>query len=347
MGGYDGAIGLLHYNRDTGPAQVGGRHGQARCPLRLGDTEEPTVKDLGVGRWAEAGRVRDMLRAAGDVPGFAPVDFLSHRRRALELVRLGRAGLFLDIDGTLAPIVADPQAAAISLPVRRALASLAQRMPVVVASGRSARDAHRMVGIDTVSYFGNHGLEHWEHGSVTVLPEAEGFAGQMARLARSLRLRVRSLEGVSVEDKGATLSVHYRQAPDTEVARQAVLELVAGAWEAQGLRCREGKMVVEVRPPVDVDKGGALRTAVQRWHLRSVLVFGDDRTDVDAFRVAHELARDDGLHALAVAIVGMHAPADVLLAADYHLQDVGAMETFLIWLARQRPDAVERGRRGC
>ena len=134
-----------------------------------------------------------------------------------------------------------------------------------------------MVGIDAVSYFGNHGLERWEHGCVTLLPEVAGFAGQMARLASSLEQGVGSLEGVSVEDKGATLSVHYRRAPDAEAARQAILGLVAACGEARGLRCREGKMVVEVRPPVDVDKGGALRTAVQRWHLRSVLVFGDDR----------------------------------------------------------------------
>lgn len=259
-------------------------------------------------------------------------DLLQHRTEALSLLGRSPACIFTDIDGTLSPIVADPRAAAVPDATRSALAALAERTAVVALTGRSVADARRMLGLDAVVYSGNHGAEWWERGSARVEPAAEPYLERVREIAQAAERGV-ATAGVLIEDKGASLSVHYRNAARPEAARSAILDFL-GAYAA-GMTVREGKMVVEVRPPVALSKGEAVRSYIQRQGVAAAIALGDDRTDAEAFAVLREMREEGSVRGLCVAVATGDAPAELLESADYALADAGAVGRFLIWLSSE------------
>jgi trehalose 6-phosphate phosphatase len=206
-----------------------------------------------------------------------------------------RAALLLDVDGVLAPIVPRPEDAAVPPETRAELERLAGRYALVACvSGRAGADAARIVGVEGIRYVGSHGLE--------LDPEAERWRGRLREFAATADW--------PVEDKGLTVSFHYRGAPD-EAAARAVLERVAERARATGLRARFGRKVLELVPPVDADKGTAVRALLAETGLRRALYAGDDTTDLDAFRAL------DGLElAVRVAVASEEGPPELERAAD-------------------------------
>jgi len=207
----------------------------------------------------------------------------------------GQAAVLLDVDGTLAPIVDRPEDARVPEETRRVLARLAGRYALVACiSGRPGGDVERLVGVPGVAIVGEHGLE--------LEPEAGIWADRIAAFA----------SGVDwpAEQKPLSASFHFRRADD-EAAARAYLTRVAEQASAAGLVPRWGRMVLEVRPPVEAHKGTAVRALVTRAGVARALYAGDDRTDVDAF---HGL---DGLElAIRVAVRSAEAPPELLAAAD-------------------------------
>src|ERR1700751_4531770 len=125
-----------------------------------------------------------------------------------------RVALFLDFDGTLAPIVADPANAQMSDAVRDALRGLVERDSIVttIISGRAVEDLYVRIRVENLIYSGNHGLEIFGRGLRFVEPEADSRRDHLRRLTELLNGRLRQIEGVLVEDKGLTTSIHFRQA---------------------------------------------------------------------------------------------------------------------------------------
>ena len=206
-----------------------------------------------------------------------------------------RAALLLDVDGVLAPIVERPEDARVPDETRAELERLAGRYALVgCVSGRTSEDARRVVGLDDLVYVGTHGLE--------LAPDAGRW--------RSAVHEVASETDWPVEDKGLTVSFHYRDVEDEEAA-VARLEQVAENAVAKGLKARWGRKVLEVLPPVDANKGTAVRALLDEHGLRRALYAGDDTTDLDAF------AALDGLDAaVRIAISSAEAPSDLGRAAD-------------------------------
>jgi trehalose-phosphatase len=198
--------------------------------------------------------------------------------------------LMLDIDGTLAPIAPHPSLARVPAETRRVIASLVARPQVIVAlvSGRGAQDARRLVGVEKLWTIGNHGAELMTpDGDISVDAAVASYAAPMAQTAAALGPLLDPLRGVVLENKTWTLSVHYRMADDGVLPRlRGVVDRVVAR---NGLRVTEGRMVLEIRPPVAVDKGTAIeRLAGDLGALRdgaSLLFAGDDTTDEDAFRL--------------------------------------------------------------
>ena len=205
------------------------------------------------------------------------------------------AAILLDVDGTLAPIVARPELAAVPDETRRAVERLAGRYPLVACiSGRTGADAKRLVGVDDAVYVGVHGLE--------LAPEAEAWRGPLHEFAESVDW--------PIEDKGLAVVFHYREAAD-EAAARAELERVAARARALGLRATFGRKVLEVRPPIPADKGTAVQMLLSQRGLRRALYAGDDATDLDAFRGL------DGLDlAVRVAVASDEGPPELRGAAD-------------------------------
>jgi trehalose 6-phosphate phosphatase len=206
-----------------------------------------------------------------------------------------RAAIVLDVDGTLAPIVRRPDEAAVPDETRRELERLVARYALVACvSGRTGEDARRLVGVAGVRYVGSHGLE--------LAPEADRWRDEIHRFAASVDW--------PVEDKGLTVSFHYREAENEDEALE-YLERVAERARAAGLVPRFGRKVLELRPPVDADKGTAVTQLLGDAGLRRALYAGDDTTDIDAFRAL------DGLElGIRVAVSSDEAPSELVIAAD-------------------------------
>jgi trehalose 6-phosphate phosphatase len=206
------------------------------------------------------------------------------------------AGLFLDFDGVLAPIVDRPDDAQPPEEARRELARLAQRYALVaVVSGRGGDDVRRRVGVEGVVAVGSHGLE--------LDPEAEAWRDRIDAFALTV-------EWPDVERKTLTVAFHYRTATD-EVGARAALEDVAKRARAAGLRASFGRKVLEILPPLEANKGTAVRSLLAERELRRALVAGDDTTDLDAFRAL------DGLElAVRVAVAADESPPELRAAAD-------------------------------
>lgn len=206
-----------------------------------------------------------------------------------------RAAILLDVDGTLAPIVARPEDARVPESTRQELGRLAGSYALVACvSGRPRAEVDRMVGVAGVAIVGEHGLE--------LAPEAAAWADRIARFARDVDW--------PAERKPLSVSFHFRRADD-EAAARAYLTRVADLAAREGLVPRWGRMVLEVRPPVPANKGTAVQALVTRAGVARALYAGDDRTDLDAFH---------GLDALElgvrVAVRSHEAPAELLAAAD-------------------------------
>ncbi len=206
-----------------------------------------------------------------------------------------RAAILLDVDGTLAPIVPRPGDASVPDDTRAEVSRLANRYGLVACvSGRTGEDAHRLVGVEGVRYVGVHGLE--------LEPEAANWRERIHSFASGLDW--------PVEDKGLTVSFHYRQADDEDAALE-YLEEVAERARREGLVPRFGRKVLEVRPPVRADKGTAVRHLLDEAGLQRALYAGDDTTDLDAFRALNGLEV-----AVRVAVSSDEAPDELVRDAD-------------------------------
>jgi trehalose 6-phosphate phosphatase len=242
--------------------------------------------------------------------------------------------VLLDVDGTLAPIAARPEAAAVPAETSQCVAAIAAGDNVVVAlvSGRAAADARRMVRVANTWVIGNHGYEIVSpDGDSLVDPQVEPYRSIVAQAERRLSTRLAQVPGIIVEDKRWTLSIHYRLADEAVVPR--VRTLVEETAQSLGLRVTEGKMVLEVRPPARVDKGTAVLTLATRLNgltdEASIVFIGDDRTDEDAFRALRHRQR----RAVTVRV----APDERLgTAAEFAVADPPEVLGFLEWLREAR-----------
>jgi trehalose 6-phosphate phosphatase len=240
--------------------------------------------------------------------------------RALALARQALAaepaGLLTDFDGTLSPIVHDPFMAGLVDGADGALSALAERLAVVaIITGRLPLDARRLIGVPGVLIVGNHGTEWLEPDAseATVAPGAEAIGNAV----ETALARVPPMPGVVADHKGVSASVHYRQAPDPEAARTAILEAL-GDVEPLGLRIGHGRRIIEIRASALGDKGTAARAIIERFDLRGALVMGDDTTDLDMFETVARLRGDGRLRAAIVAVGGSdrEVPPEVTAGAD-------------------------------
>jgi trehalose 6-phosphate phosphatase len=219
-----------------------------------------------------------------------------------------RAAILLDVDGVLAPIQARPEQAHVPPAARTEVERLAARYALVACiSGRTGDDARRMVGVEGVVYVGAHGLE--------LEPEAAEWSERIREFGRSVDW--------PVEDKGLTVSFHYREAEDEEEALEYLRE-VADRARAAGLVPRFGRKVLELRPPIEAHKGTAVRRLLAERDLSRALYAGDDTTDVDAFRALEDLELG-----IRVAVSSDEAPDELVDEADVVVDSPAAVVELL------------------
>ena len=229
------------------------------------------------------------------------------------------AAVLLDLDGTLAPIVSRPEGTALSDRARAALERVVATYSLTaIVTGRQSTVAREIVGIDEITYAGIHGFELLLPGAEEAGP-SPGLAGhgEDARaFAKGLDRKVLGTAGVRFEDKGPIIGLHWRGAAD-EVAAEALLEEVAADASVAGLVVHRGRKVLELRPPVRIDKGTAVEALIAEAGARLALYAGDDRTDLDAFAALDRLAGDGRLDlAVRVGVDSDEGPEEIVNDAD-------------------------------
>jgi len=198
-------------------------------------------------------------------------------REVLDTFTRTRLLLAFDFDGTLAPIVRDPAAAAMRPSTRRLLARVARLYPCAVISGRSREDTlGRLAGVALRAVIGNHGAETGRSRGGTDRQHARDVKRWQASLERVLAAGGPAVEGVWIEDKRLSLSVHYRRSPRKPEARQAILSAIAPLGPS---RVIGGKQVVNLMPEGAPHKGTALERVRVRLGCDTALYVGDDETD--------------------------------------------------------------------
>ena len=258
-----------------------------------------------------------------------------------QVLSAGRVGLFSDFDGTLTPLFDDPRDTVLSPAMRDTLSELSKNMELVaVVSGREAIVLREMIGLKSVTYIGNHGLEEWKAGGEQPEYEAresDGFVEEVEKGVEGI-----GVSGLTVENKSLSVAVHYRNAQNPTAARSALSQVLKPLAAARGLEIREGKMVIEIGPGAGVNKGTAVGRLAREYELNAAIVLGDDVTDCDAFDALHGLVCEGGLKGAAVAVVDEETPEAVLRKADYRLSGSEEVEEFLRWIVAYASPRAER-----
>ena len=258
----------------------------------------------------------------------ALLDLLEDPTPALLALAERPAGLFVDFDGTISRLAPTPGEAIASPGAVRSLERLSSRLAVVcILSGRRAQDIRDKVNLRGVLYVGNHGAESIDGDDHSVSPLAQQYHGVIESLLRELRGQAH-VDGMIWEHKGASAAVHYRAADDPEAARRRLASALEKVG-ASGLQTFWGKMILEIRPPVGLHKGHAIRSVVEQHGLRGAVFLGDDSTDVDGMEALADLGRSGQVRGCGVAVVDEGTPHALLDAADYRLDGVSGVETLL------------------
>ena len=258
-------------------------------------------------------------------------NILEEKEKFFEKIGNKEPVLFLDYDGTLSPIVNDPDAALLSEKNRNLLVKLAQMMPVAVISGRDHKDLRSKVEIANLYYAGSHGFEITGPDNLKMTHESEKeITPALDAAEQALKENLNSILGVKVERKKYAIAVHYRNADEKDVPfiNESVDKVIKGQ---KNLKKGTGKKIVELKPALNWHKGYAVKWLLEQMNWNTVnhlpIFIGDDITDEDAL----ETVRASGIGIL----VGVHGEKT---SANYKLDDTDEVTAFLEELISRSSD---------
>ena len=261
-----------------------------------------------------------------------PPNILECLDEVLPVVQVSRLGLVLDFDGTISELVQNPRDAVISDQCASALRQLIPAIALVsVVSGRPASDLHQRVGLEGAVYVGHHGAEFLAGDRPETVPEAAEYVERIREVFEALR-EASNPAGVYWENNELSATVHFRQATNPDEAQESIQRVLGSLPRASDVEAFWGKLVLELRAPVGIDKGSALRKLAAEHALDGVIFLGDDTTDIDALKMLRELRRESTLRGVGVGVVYEDSPEELYAVADYTLRGVKHVGAFLRWL---------------
>jgi trehalose 6-phosphate phosphatase len=211
------------------------------------------------------------------------------------------------------------------MPILEELSDCLQR--VVIISGRDTDFLVSRLPLARALFIGNHGLEERDAGGSRVVEAAQPYLAPLQRAADALAaLPQTHAPGILIERKRATVSVHFRKAADPPAAGAALQPALEEIARREQLQLRPGRMVWELRPPIELDKGEVLRRLAAATQPAGIIYVGDDRTDADAFSA---LKRMTGIRALAVGVRSAEVPDDVFSGCDLMVDGVPGVTQLL------------------
>jgi len=253
----------------------------------------------------------------------------NHLDSITEALRQPPFGLITDVDGTISPTAPTPGQAKVSPACRRHLALLCQQISLVAAvSGRPAAEVKEMVKVRGMVYIGNHGLERLVKDRVELTKDARGYL-ELVQSAIGELSRLLTMEGLIIENKGITATVHYRRSPDPGLAEKHILAAIKDSTQVKQLQVMPGRMAINLLPPVAANKGTATLELITEYHLRRGIYLGDDVTDIDAFRAIHASSQKNDFQGWAIAVTSEETPGLLVDEADFTLKGVSEVARFL------------------
>jgi trehalose 6-phosphate phosphatase len=256
---------------------------------------------------------------------------MSARPTAIEALSAdpATAGLVCDFDGVLSPIVQDPTTSAMPPEVAVALGRLNRCLGfVAVISGRPLAFLRERVPVPGIPLLGSYGIEQLRKDEYHMAPEAQEWLENVRDATEQMKKHFANWPGVRIEEKAVSVAAHWRQAEDQAAASAEVRALTVSIAAATGLRSEPGKLVVELRPPIDVDKGSAIAALLSEEKPAVIAYAGDDLGDVPALQAV----RDLGGYALVVDH-GEETDPLLLKLADQSFHGTDAFARWLTELA--------------
>lgn len=286
-------------------------------------------------------------------------------KRMADLVLKGRVGLVLNLDGTLSSLEKTPFQVSVSPGCRQALDRLQQSKQFVliaVISGRTTHQTRGIVGIDNLLYLGNYGMEVLEAGQDLAYPikAARPYGLLIKSVLETIKYELLNDHNVGFEqpddpnwqqklifeNKDITAAIHYTQCQNSELVRSLILGLSEHITAKVGLRVRENHGLIEIYPPIEINKGTSLRGLIETYKLASIIYVGNDLTDVDAFYTLEQLEQENRLlrqkiwnevelfEGVAIAAGGPDIAEEITNQSDYVLDGVAGVERFLSFLVQ-------------
>lgn len=269
-----------------------------------------------------------------DQQGRVVPHLLSQRERVHLLIKQPPIGLFVDLDGTLVPLVPNAKVLTLSAPARHALSMLASKFQIVIVSGRDVEAMYSIVGLNSVTYAGNHGMQWRERGQDRYEPAGQRYVHLSREMFRRVQRGLVNQPEAVAELRGLIVSVSYRAAVDQVTAKTQIEESLGGLVRAGQWKLTRRPGAIELVPDLPLGLSSMVNSCIERYGLRSAIAFGDDVLDSEMFRAIQMSEATTDTTALTVA-VGRDSPGDLLDSSDCYLRDPEEAELFLSWLARE------------
>lgn len=233
------------------------------------------------------------------------------------------------MDGTISPIPRDFLETPVPPPVLPQLAKLATQLNLVaVISGRKAEAIKEIINIPGIDYIGHYGMEWWENNHAVLHPDAETSLSVMRAVAAELEI-LRSVDGIIIQDKWATISVHYNMVTQPDVAKQQILVLLKKSPHIKNLRLIYEKSSIGILPRINIDKGTAVTRLIRQHCLMGAIYLGDDIGDVPAFRAIRQAKQDKNFDGLSILVTGSETSQSLINEVDFTLDGVRDTESLL------------------
>jgi trehalose 6-phosphate phosphatase len=254
-----------------------------------------------------------------------------------KIVRRKPFGLITDMDGTLSEIphnFLEWSPPPPTLPQLRQLINHVELLAVV--SGRKTEAIKDIINIEGVHYIGHYGMERWENNQAVLHPEVAASVTEMRALAAELEV-LKAVDGMIIQDKWATMSIHYHMTRDPAAAKEQILDLLEKSPHAKKMRLMDEKTNIGIVPLVEIDKGTAVTSLIQEHRLQGAIYLGDDIGDVPAFKAIRKARENKEFNGLAILVSGPETTPATFKEADFTLGSVQETVTLLDWLIANTP----------
>jgi len=239
-----------------------------------------------------------------------------------------------DIDGTISRIVPTPMEAVVEPEMKDSVNKIAEKFKFAgVMTGRSIKNALDMMENKNLIYIGNHGLEQFKNGKISIDSEVEEYIPVIKKFGGEIKRKLKDYNCILLQDKDLSFTVHYRLCDNGDEIRKIALDTIKEIKGFEILKISEGRKVIEIRPPEGHNKGTILQKFILDNEIEKIIYLGDDITDADAFIKLDEMDKQKKVKAISIVVISKETPDDVKNKASYYVKSVDEVKKFFDWLS--------------